>query len=322
MKTRDKILKILENSRGEYISGEEIATTTNVSRVSVCKHIKKLKESGYNIVSTTNRGYKLSNNTDILSEVGIRKYLNSDLRLHFEIYDTLNSTNTLLKNKAASISSDTIAIALEQSAGRGRFSRNFYSPKNSGLYMSIILKDKIDTKQATKITSLAAVAICEAIENTTGIDCSIKWVNDIYLKDKKICGILTEASMDTQSLEVEHIILGIGINIYKPKYDFPKEIQNIAGYLLDRQVDDIRNKLVAEFLNIFYSYYKNIENSGFETKYRNKNFILGKDIYVIENSIFTLVKAVDINNDCELEVMYKDGTTKHLNSGEISIRRL
>ena len=132
-------------------------------------------------------------------------------KLYFE---ELDSTNSYLKEMAAKGAQEgTIIIANRQSAGRGRLGRSFFSPEEKGIYMSILLRPDISLERAVLITSMAAVAVAEAIEQVSGIQTKIKWVNDIFLNKKKVCGILTEAGIDAETGTLEYAVLGIGVNV-------------------------------------------------------------------------------------------------------------
>lgn len=315
MTYKQKIIRILEDSKGTYISGQVIADNLNISRNAVCKNIKSLKKEGYAIYAIKNKGYKLLENNDIISVCGIQKYLtNNDL--HIEVINKVTSTNTLLRQKAIEgFSEGHIIIANEQTNGRGRFDRNFYSPNNTGIYMSILLKPKNDL--VNHITAMAAAAICVAIENITDKKPMIKWVNDIYINNKKVCGILTETALSLESGDTEYAILGLGLNVYTN--NFPEEIQNIAGAILSESESNIKNRLIAEFYNIFMKYYKENDISYIK-KYIDKSFIIGKNVAICSGNSKKEAKVLGIDEQCRLIVRYDNGEDVVLSSGEVSVR--
>ena len=242
------------------------------------------------------------------------------------MYKNVRSTNIILREKVSTGAREgLVVVSASQSEGYGRFGRKFYSPEDTGVYMSLLLKPNIDAWKATYVTTMAAVAICRAVESAfPEIELSIKWVNDIFLNNRKVCGILTEASLNVESRKMDYVILGIGINVYPPKNGFPKEIHKTAGALFDRKKQDIRNKVVAGVLNCFSKYYTQIENDdfckNFIEEYKRRCFVIGRKIKVISGDSEREALAVDIDQNCCLKVQYPDGTYDTVSSGEISIK--
>lgn len=325
MSVKDKTLSVLENNKGIYISGEDLAKELFVSRNAIWKAIKSLKNDGYNISSVNNRGYCLSTDTDILSSQSISKYLNKDNNyFNIKVYKTINSTNSAIKELAINGEKEgTVIIAEEQTEGRGRFGRKFHSPKKAGIYMSILLRPQMHSSRAFLITTATAVAIAEAIENISNKKIKIKWVNDIYCDNKKVCGILTEASFDFESGIIDHAVLGIGINVKPPEGGFTEEIKNIATSIFDDKNSvqaDIRSRLIAEVLTRFWSYYKNIEDRSFLEEYKSRSLLINKEINVLSKNSSEKAVAIEIDDECRLKVKMEDGSIRLLSSGEVSIR--
>jgi len=235
-----------------------------------------------------------------------------------EYFDTIDSTNTYLKSVADKRSEGHIVIAGEQSAGRGRLGRSFFSPPGSGVYMSILLKPTLDPDKAVYITAAAAVAVAEAIEETANKDARIKWVNDIYIDGKKICGILTEAVFDRDKMK--HAVLGVGINIRAPEGGFPDEIKDIAGSVFDSADEDAMRSLICAFVKRFFAYYKAIDEREYLSTYRKKMLYLGERINVISPTETYAATLISVNDDFSLNVMTDNGE-KRVFSGEISIRK-
>ncbi|WP_300382626.1 biotin--[acetyl-CoA-carboxylase] ligase, partial [Clostridium sp.] len=217
----------------------------------------------------------------------------------------------------------TVIISEEQTEGRGRFGRKFYSPKGTGIYMSILLRPQISGSESFLITTAAAVAVAEAIEGVSGKEAKIKWVNDIYCEDKKVCGILTEASFDLESGGLEYAVLGIGINVKTPENGFPEEIKYIASEIFDNKafnLEDVRSKLVAEVLERFWVYYKDIKKKTFLTAYKEKSLLINKEVFIISRSSSKKAMVLDIDDECKLKVRMEDGSIQFLSSGEVSIK--
>ena len=264
-------------------------------------------------------------NIDILSEEGIIKYLLpqpvKETMASLTVLSETESTNTILKKMAAEGAAEgTIVIADRQTGGRGRMGRSFFSPEGTGIYMSILLRP-IDMKpsDAVKITTMAAVAACDAVEAVCGKNAMIKWVNDVFIDGRKTMGILTEASFGGRN-NVEYAVLGIGMNAYMPEGGFPDEIKDIAGAVFDEKTEDGRNRLAAEFINRFFEYYKKPEKSDYVEKYRKKSLAIGRTVRVLSPEGEKTAYAMDVDEECHLIVKYPAGNTEKLSSGEISIR--
>ena len=323
MGTKEKLLSLFEENRGVYFSGEEIAEKLSVSRTAVWKGVNSLRGDGYRIDAVQNKGYSLSVETDILSEQGIRKYLELVcLGLELDVMDVAGSTNTLLREKAnAGAPEGRVIMANAQTEGRGRRGRNFYSPADTGIYMSLLLRPKgYSPGQAVKFTTMAAVAACEAIEKVSGRQAWIKWVNDIYMDGKKVSGILTEASFSLENNALDYIVVGIGINAYPPGDGFPSGLQEIAGAVFHERHNDGKNHLAAEFLNRFMACYYAGETTEYVKKYRERSLVIGKEIDVLSPTGRRRAVALDVDEDCQLMVRYEDGSAETLSSGEISVR--
>lgn len=260
-------------------------------------------------------------NTDILTVDGIRRYLGKygDI-FNITIEDTVTSTNAVLKSKAPECSEGELLIARLQTSGHGRFARKFHSPVGGGIYMSLLLKPRMAPENALKITTAAAVAVAEAIEVLTDGGPKIKWVNDVYFKDKKVCGILTEGAVNTETKLLDWAVLGIGINVYPPENGFAEDIKNIAGAVNDTRRDNLLNRLTAETLKRFWVYYKNLEQSPHLEAYQSRSYLNGKAVKVLKGDSSLDAVAISVDGEFKLLVTYPDGTTEHLNSGEVSIK--
>lgn len=322
MSVKDEVLKELENNKGDYISGGQLADNLGVSRNSVWKAIKALEKSGYEINAIPNKGYCLAEKNDILSSYSIKQHLKNP-HLDISVFSSVTSTNTILKEMAEQGAKEgTVIIAEEQTAGRGRTGKQFYSPKGTGIYISILLRPDIPAEESLFLTTSAAVATARAIEDVSDKRALIKWVNDIYLEDKKTCGILTEGAFNVETGKLDYAIVGIGINVCIPDGGFPDNIKDIATAIFDKQTDSInkRSILIANLLDYFMEYYKDFKSKSYVKEYIDRSMIIGKTITVIEGSKTSVAKAIDIDKNCRLKVQFEDGTTKWLSSGEVSTK--
>lgn len=258
---------------------------------------------------------------DILSPLKIKENLKYDFDI--KVFDEVDSTNNLIKQDAkCGAKEGLVIIADRQTGGHGRFSRKFYSPENCGIYMTLLLRPEFSPENAVLITAAAAVAVSLAIEKLSGKKTNIKWVNDVLIESKKVCGILTEGAIDIKSGKFDFAAVGIGINAYKPDNDFDAEIKNIACAVFDEKNENLRNRLIAEVLNIFWDYYKKLDSKTFYKEYKDRLCFLGQDVNILKNGeIISSAKCIDLDEDCRLLVEYENGEKEYLSSGEISIRK-
>lgn len=319
MKIKEQVLSILEKNKGGFVSGEEIAESLSVSRNAVWKSVNALKKDGHIITAVTNKGYSLAENSNVFTPHAIYEQFNPKLkeRLNISIVPVVGSTNSELKALAEKGGEDgTVLIALEQTEGRGRLGRSFYSPKDTGLYMSILLRPDFSAEESLYITACAAVAAAEAIEWAAEAEAGIKWVNDIYIGGKKTCGILTEASLDFESGRLNYAVLGIGINL--TTREFPDELRDIAAPASDSD-EDMRSFTAGEFLESFFAYYDNLKSRSFLHEYRRRSILIGKEISFMRGNEVFEGKVIGIDDRVRLMVELKDGEVKAFSSGEVAL---
>lgn len=322
MSVKNEIIHILEQYKGQSISGQELAEKLGVSRTAVWKSIKQLKEEGYLISGVSNKGYSLSYSSDMMSAEGIKTHLKKDyMGIPITVYKSIGSTNNEAKMLAMQNAvHGTVVIAEEQTQGRGRLGRNFYSPSESGIYMSIILKPNLNVSDSVLITTASAVAVCMAIEKFTEHEPRIKWVNDIYMDDKKVCGILTEAVTDMESGTINSVVVGIGLNVKTQL--FPDELTKIAGSIFQNTEERyIRNELAAEIINNVLLISENLKSRDFLEFYKKRSMILGEKIRYLKNNQWHEGYAQDIDEQGGLVVYHEDGEKEVLHSGEITVRK-
>ena len=214
----------------------------------------------------------------------------------------------------------TLVTADMQTAGRGRMGRSFCSPAGGSIYMSVVLRPKTDMQSSQLITSCIAAAAADAVDRVCGTDVKIKWVNDLYLNGKKICGILTEASINFESGGLDYAVAGIGINLKSVKKSFPEELLEIASSVEDETGNlPGRCRLIAEILKNIDSYIQDIEKKAFLEEYRRRSFITGMRVAVSKYAEERTATALGISDNAGLIVKYDDGTEEVLNSGEARI---
>ena len=309
MTVRDSILELFEQNKGKALSGEEMARMLGVSRASVWKAVQSLWQDGYPVAGAPNRGYTLEAN-DILSAAGVKPFLQSDWFV--QVLDKVDSTNTEVRRRAqGGAPHRTVVAANMQTDGRGRRGKTFFSPHGTGLYFSVLLRPKMNLQDAALITCRVAVAVARAVEALAGLEAQIKWVNDIYINGKKVCGILSEAASDLESGGVEYIVVGIGINVSTK--DFPEELRDVAASIPE---GINRNRLMAEVLNQLDVC---LDGDCME-EYKKRSCVLGKQIEVIYPDRKEAATALDIDGEGRLVVRDSLGNLKLLYSGEISIK--
>ena len=329
MKTKEAVLLYLQEHTGEPISGEIMALALNKSRTSIWKAIQSLKKEGYSIESSTNKGYTLSQNNDVLSEQQINQELiqqHHPIDWNIQTMESTTSTNDLAKIYANHNSTTpAIFISEEQTAGRGRLGRTFVSPSKTGLYISLCLFPTIALEDLSLITCATAVACIETLEQLTGKSLNIKWVNDLFYQDKKVGGILTEVISDFESQQVQSLIVGMGINLIDSPQSFPEELHSIVGSIFSskKEYDNSsfnRNHFIAQFLEKWTFYYQNLSKRDFIESYKEHSNVIGKFVNVFEGNQTYSAYAKDIDENGHLVVEKEDNSLYTLSYGEVSIR--
>lgn len=306
MNLKEKVLQTLMENK--IISGEQMAKMFNVSRAAIWKVINTLKQEGYEINGKSNQGYYLNENSTFYSKAYLEKYLKQDF--HIDIFTEVDSTSTYLKKLVDVEKKPCLCIALKQSLGRGRTGKSFYSPLD-GLYFSFSFK-VTNNYDLSLITIKVAVAAMKAIKEILNINTKVKWVNDLYYQNKKVCGILTEAIMDYESLKVDSIIIGLGLNLYLK--ELPNDLKDIVTSLNVSSCN--KNLLIATIINNFFKK----ENKDETIKYYKEHCILiNKDITYQMNNQKYQAKAIDIDNEGHLIVINQNKEINILKSGEVSL---
>ena len=337
---KHEIIELLR--RGEYVSGAELGRSLGVTRAAVSKAIAALKREGYGIESVPNRGHRLLSEPDRLDRAAILAALGDHPWAdRLELLSSVDSTNNYLKARASQTSpakercpsartgaegsapdpasphSGAVAVAEAQTAGRGRLGRSFDSAPGAGSYLSVLLHPACPPAALMTLTARAAVAVRRAIREAAGVEAGIKWVNDLVLNGKKICGILTELSVEAESGLVSYAVVGVGINCNRPAAAFPPELRSVAGSILSetgKRVD--RNALTAALIRAL----SELPGEEWLTEYRAACVNLGRPVQILAPGRPPRPgTALDVGPNAELLVQTETGV-EAVRSGEVSVR--
>ena len=248
----------------------------------------------------------------------LEQYLNQ--KLNITIFDELDSTNNYLKKLGSNGEKENqLVIALCQTGGRGRMGRSFYSPNGTGIYFSLLLHPEFSAEKSLFLTVMAAVSVAETVMKYNKNDVKIKWVNDIYIDGKKVCGILTEGAVNKDK-KLDYAVVGIGINVVAPKKDFPDDIRDIATAIFPGKTEEnIKEKIAADVVNKFFDMYNGID-TDFVKRYKEYSYLAGKEINIISGETTRPATVIDITDDCHLLVKNKNNEIEEISSGDVSVR--
>lgn len=313
---QEKIINYLRN-RQSYVSGEEISRRLGISRQGFWKHVHNLRELGYQIEAIPHLGYKITAFPDRLFPYEISHALDTKVigkKIYY--FDELASTMDVAHQLAIKNTQEgTVIIAEAQKAGRGRLGREWSSPKYKGIYFSLIIKPDILPQEVTLLTLLSAVSVCEAIKNVSGLDCQIKWPNDILIENKKVCGILTE--INAESDLVHYVVIGIGINVNNDK----KNLIPHSTSLKEEKGSDInRIDLICGIFKSMernYNFFKKKQLETIINKWKEFSLTLGKRIRVSYHNRQLEGEAVDIDQDGSLLLRKDNGILQKISAGDI-----
>ena len=328
--SRDDVLTLLRQEEG-FLSGEALSRRLGLSRAAVWKAVDALRREGYEIEARTGLGYRLASAPDALTEAEIRSFLGRTAVVGRELrcFEELDSTNNYLKSLPQAEGSDGLAVTAEcQTAGRGRMDRSFQSPKGEGIYLSVLLRPVLAPDRLPPMTALAGVAVCAAVERVCGVRPGLKWPNDPVLGGKKLCGILTEASLEAETGRLQSMVVGIGVNVRQRPEDFSPEVREIATSLLQALGTPVcRPRLAAallEELDRVYAALLQGDLSAQRADYRRDCVNLGKTVQLIPfgGGARETVQAVDVDEEFGLIVRGSDGKERTVRSGEVSVRGL
>ncbi|HFI2447809.1 TPA: bifunctional biotin--[acetyl-CoA-carboxylase] ligase/biotin operon repressor BirA [Streptococcus suis] len=308
MKTYQKIYLLLKE-KDDYISGEDLAQELGISRTSIWKAIRQLEAHGLTIEAARNRGYKLAEGDLLLPDL-----IAEELQLPVHLKADSDSTQLDAKQGIeAGHKSPALYLAPHQNKAKGRFGRPFYASKSGGIYMSLRLSPNVPFLEFKPYTILAAAAVVKAIQSLCDLDVQIKWVNDIYLGQKKVAGILTEAISSMENQRVTDVIIGVGINVHID--DFPKELRKSAGNLFDDQPPFTRNQLITAIWKAFLE----TDEKELIALYKEKSLVVGQQVSFVENQVEFRGTAIAVTDTGNLVIQLDNGKAKIISSGEISL---
>lgn len=327
MSLKETVLSVLQKVESEdgFISGQDLAERCGVTRTSVWKAVEALRKDGADITAVTNKGYKLCS-SDIFNQKSIIECLkDKTVKVHF--FTSIDSTNSEAKRVLADAPVNdvhkNVYVAESQTCGRGRLGRSFYSPQQSGIYFSLVYSNGPVLKPAV-ITASAGVAVCRAIQKLYGFDAKIKWVNDIYINGKKVCGILTEGIANFETGRIDAAVIGIGINITTNSAQ-PDELKDIAGSIISSGGNKKRAELCAFVIDELYEILDGNDEMIQKAmqEYRKRSNLIGKEVEIspVINTSDKNYKCLvlDVTEDAKLLVKTMDGEIKCLDSGEVSL---
>ena len=326
--SRETVLALLRVREGEYLSGEDLSRELRLSRTAVWKAVDALRKAGYDIEARTGLGYRLNAAPDALTEAEIRHLLGETAVVGRELrcFDEIGSTNTYAKQIAMEGAADgTVVVANCQTAGRGRMSRSFQSPRDKGIYLTALLRPDLPAERLLPVTALAGVAVCDAVEQVCGVRPGLKWPNDPVLEGKKLCGILTELSLEAETGRLQYLVVGIGLNVLQQPGDFSPEVAEIATSLaqaLGRPVS--RPALTAALIGALDRLYAALAAGNladYLALYRRDCVNLGKQVQLLApDGSRRTVTAVGIDEAFGLTVRDGAGEETTVRSGEVSVR--
>lgn len=324
MSTKQQLLIHLKEGKGTWVSGESLASKMAVSRSAIWKHIGRLKEEGYVIESSRRKGYLLRQSSDLLLENEIHEGLNTSVFgkrgiRYFKHTDSTNSRAKLFASEGAP--EGTLVVAEEQTGGRGRRGRTWFSPPGEGIYTSTIMRPSISPNEAPKLTLLASVAVAEALLSMTSLPITIKWPNDIIINGRKIAGILTEIS--TEMDRIDYVVIGVGINVNTPRKSLPPDIEETAtSVLMETGKHFPRIALLRAYLEWLEIYYDIFRTKGFEPvmkRWKKLARIIGRHISVDLIDRVRIGEVLDVDKDGFLILREQDGTLERIISGDVTL---
>lgn len=322
MTKHEDLLHMLLNAEGRFVSGEEISRNLSISRTAVWKHVNKLRDMGYEFEAVSRKGYRLLTKPDSIDPTGLQLALDTTVfgRKAVLLASTLSTQGDVLKLAEQGQAEGAVVIAEEQTGGRGRFGRQWFSPPDKGIWMSVLLRPDLPLQHTPQLTLLTGVAVCRAVRACSGADAGIKWPNDVLIDGRKVCGILLESTVEDH--EVRYCIAGIGVDVNFDPEDYPEDLTTIATSLkmeTGQSVD--RTKLTAAILTELEQLYFLYQKEGFgviSALWEALSVSMNREITVTNPHGVIEGKAIGLDPSGALIVEKHDGEHTLIISGEIS----
>lgn len=317
METKYKIIESLKEAREGYVSGEEISRDLGLSRTAIWKYIQDLREEGFDVVAVPHLGYKLVASPDKLLACEIQHGLKTRRLGRKIIYEeTVNSTMDIaFRLGMEGAAEGTLVCAEGQTKGKGRLGRSWSSPKGKGIYMSVVLRPALPPTEVAQLTLLTAVAVCEAIQGVAGVSARIKWPNDILVGNRKLAGILTELSAETD--RVHFVVIGIGVNVNTPLSFLPAQATSLKE---EARQKISRVELVQEILYLLEQWYERLQAQGFGPvvrRWKELSSTLGRRVRVVDPSGEVEGEAVDLDRTGGLMIRNDNGLIISKTAGDV-----
>ncbi|PLR66789.1 MULTISPECIES: biotin--[acetyl-CoA-carboxylase] ligase [Bacillaceae] len=321
---RTRLLQAFSESEGEFLSGQKLSETLGCSRTAVWKHIEDLRSEGYELEAVRKLGYRITHKPDKISGNEIQLGLKTKFmgrHIHFE--EVVPSTQKIAHSLAGNGAEEgTIVVADQQTSGRGRLARVWYSPKQTGIWMSLILRPKIPINKTPQLTLLTAVALIQSIEEVTGLTPEIKWPNDILINGKKIVGILTE--LQAEADQVHSVIIGIGMNVNHALDQFPEELQSVATSIaIETGKPSDRAEVIQAILKNFEKLYTSYLIHGFKpVKLLWESYAISLNKNLIARTLHGAIRgrAAGIDDEGVLLLETAEGKIEKIYSADIEIQ--
>ena len=327
--SKQDVLALLRQREGEFLSGEEISRCLGLSRAAVWKAVGALRRDGYTVEARTGLGYCLTAAPDALTEPEIRRFLppTEVVGRKLVCLPEVDSTNTRAKELALAGEPEGLVVVADcQTAGRGRMGRSFQSPRGKGVYLTALLRLELPPERLMIATALAGVAVCGAVEDVCGLSPGLKWPNDPVLNGRKLCGILTELSLEAETGRLQYLVVGIGVNALQEAEDFSPEVAAIATSLAAELGRPVSRPALAAALIARLDRLRTALVSGdteaYLAEYRRRCVNLGKRVRLLYPAGEDSGEAMDVDRDFGLVVRRDDGTVTTVRSGEVSVRGL
>ena len=313
MSVKDSVLSLLLESNGKMVSGQSMADKLSCSRMAISKSVQTLIREGYDINISKHYGYSLGSSSDVLSQAVLESEFSIPVCYVPECRSTFFESRKMISD---GVRAPFAIVAGIQTGGRGRLGRSFFSPQG-GVYLSVVIKGT-DIPDPDLLTVSASIATADAIEALTGLECSIKWVNDIYSSGRKVVGILTEGIVNMELGGLDEAIIGIGINLSGNDEDIPEDLRGKMGFLFPKGKSPVsRAKLAAAVTDNLLA----IQGRDFMDEYRRRCFIIGRDVTVVKPGKGEWdAHAYGVDDSGHLLVRYPDGREEALSSGEVTLR--